>query len=113
MLELADRPVIGHASGLAGGFDPQIVCATQAVQDLENLGFPPLLMGFGDNPKPPRADTDLASHTSDTVYISVEVASLRMVRFSRRRYETRNPSPKFGHKPEHPMIPARAGSTTD
>jgi hypothetical protein len=62
MLELADRPIVGHASGVARCFDAHVLRAAGFVQHLEYLSLPRPIVRFRDDPELSAADPHLSSH---------------------------------------------------
>jgi hypothetical protein len=62
MLELADRSIVGHASGLARGFDCHVAGDPVVPRHLEHVGLPATVVGLGDNPEPAVADPHFARH---------------------------------------------------
>jgi hypothetical protein len=87
VLEYADGAIVGHASGVARRLDAQVLGAAN-FHHFKDLSLPPFAQGLRDNPELAAADTDFARH--QVTFVSVELLSSRIVRFSRRQYETRN-----------------------
>jgi hypothetical protein len=62
VLQLADSPIIGHASRFAHRFDIYLLCAGPVIVHLEHMRLPAPVVRLGDDPEPSGADVDFAGH---------------------------------------------------
>lgn len=62
LLQDPERPVVRGLPGVASRLYPKLFRGLTVIEDLNNLGLPPLLIGFGQDPEASGADRDVVCH---------------------------------------------------